>query len=425
MMRNKIVYTARYLLLILFMLWFTMCQSNKKKGFEINRSFKSDSLIEINIDNLETKQPIYFSQLFKGLKIVPLETSDKCLIGNISQIEKYNDIYYILDSNNAKALLLFDNSGKFIKKIGTIGKGPGEYISPHMFSIDQKRKQIQILDTKQNKIIIYSNNGNFMREIKLNIHFDSFKFVIHNDITYIDILSSRFAKSDFLLYSLNGITGKIISRWFPTQAYTKGFDQPFNVSKNNFFKTENDIKYSKTFFDTIFSVKGNIVKPYIAITSKNKISPEIIHKMNNYKRLNELSHYLNFECDKFQGVSNYIESSGLLMFNFKNKLRNHHLFYWRETKEVYCTNKFIDDLTYVTFHSGFYATCENNYISYISSDIPGRMEKFIEDIKHNNIKTTKKELATLGKLSLNSNPVILLYECREKMNTNLKTISIY
>ncbi|WP_262497517.1 6-bladed beta-propeller [Parabacteroides timonensis] len=66
------------------------------------------------------------STLFKDIKIIPLETSDQCLIKTIGRITEYKDQYYILDTQQS-ILYCFNKQGSFLYKIDKNGNGPDEY----------------------------------------------------------------------------------------------------------------------------------------------------------------------------------------------------------------------------------------------------------------------------------------------------------
>jgi hypothetical protein len=58
--------------------------------------------------------------------IIPLETTDDCLIANIDKIEIKNNRIYIMDQL-AQSVYVFDMDGKYLDKIHKHGQGPGEY----------------------------------------------------------------------------------------------------------------------------------------------------------------------------------------------------------------------------------------------------------------------------------------------------------
>ena len=74
-----------------------------------------------------------FSEIVEKFDLIPLETRDDCLVGRISTIKKRCGHYYI-SSLNTSTLLVFNEKGKFVAKIGNQGQGPGEY--PHIEDFD-------------------------------------------------------------------------------------------------------------------------------------------------------------------------------------------------------------------------------------------------------------------------------------------------
>lgn len=78
--------------------------------------------------------------LYKSLKVIFLETNESCLIGMITKIQVYDKYIFILDSSVAKSLYVFDKDGRFIRKIGTIGGAPGDYVSIDDFAINHDNK---------------------------------------------------------------------------------------------------------------------------------------------------------------------------------------------------------------------------------------------------------------------------------------------
>lgn len=385
-----------------------MCHvKSKNDNFNLNQNF-----VDVDIDNLETEKQITFSSIFRDFKIVPLETSDKCLIGNISQIEIFNDTIYVLDSSIAKALFVFDNKGKFIRKIGTVGKGPGEYINPLSFTFDEKNSQIQILDRK--KIIKFNNNGELIGEIILNKE-DAPKYIACLDgVTYVDHQIFQSRESSHLLSSIDN-SGNILNKWLPYQSYVKGFRQPLNTT-NHLVKTTQNIKYVKPMLDTIYCIANNTINPYFVISSQNKLTASDIREMNNIKDVLKLMDYY-WNCKKFLGARDYVENSNLIMFRYQNQGITHSLFYWPEYNKIECTkHPVIDDLTLTTGYRRFYSTYGKYFVSSVDN-FGKKLENFIEDLKNNRIKLPEKELSDLKKLTLSSNPVLILYECRESMRS--------
>jgi hypothetical protein len=86
---------------------------------------------------LAKKTPLLAENYFNSIDIIPLETTPESLIWEIKKIFFIDSGVYIFDGKQSQ-VLLFDNKGKFISKIGKKGRGPGEYIHIQDFTIDKK-----------------------------------------------------------------------------------------------------------------------------------------------------------------------------------------------------------------------------------------------------------------------------------------------
>jgi len=71
-------------------------------------------VLSVDITRLNT--PSVFD-IFEKVEIIPLETTDNSLLGNIFGIAFYNNHYYITDLKG-ESLFCFDEHGKFVRKIG-------------------------------------------------------------------------------------------------------------------------------------------------------------------------------------------------------------------------------------------------------------------------------------------------------------------
>lgn len=121
--------------------------------------------------------PTSIEELFSNIKIIPLETTDECFLKKITKIDYYKDCIYILDML-LPAFYVFDKDGKFLRKIGNIGHGPGEYTAICDFLIDKKNETINLL-TPFGSIYSYQLNGNFIEEKRLPSHVPNYRNMIY------------------------------------------------------------------------------------------------------------------------------------------------------------------------------------------------------------------------------------------------------
>ena len=134
--------TKNVILLFLFVL---LCISCKDKSNEGNPSLKN---IYFEHENIESLQNIL------EISTIQLETNNEAIVGQIGQVATYGDSIYILDSRLYQ-IFVFHKNGTYSHKIGKRGSGPGEYVTPTTFFIDQAHEKLGVVDISQQKILYY------------------------------------------------------------------------------------------------------------------------------------------------------------------------------------------------------------------------------------------------------------------------------
>ncbi len=101
---------------------------------------------------------INLSEIAWNVEYIKLETKNDALLNRPSKVLFHNDNMIIMNRGNHE-LLMFTKSGRFIRKIGSRGKGPGEFVSLNGFYIDPDN-YIFITGARENKIksIIYNKH---------------------------------------------------------------------------------------------------------------------------------------------------------------------------------------------------------------------------------------------------------------------------
>ncbi len=95
-----------------------------------------------------------FYDVIKDIEFVPLELTDESIVGSVSKIKFYKNFILFLDEQT-NSIFIFDDKGKYIKKIARVGQGPGEYISINDFCVHPQTGMITIA-TSSRKYITYS-----------------------------------------------------------------------------------------------------------------------------------------------------------------------------------------------------------------------------------------------------------------------------
>ena len=99
---------------------------------------RTPSVEEPDVLKVELKEtPVSVSDFFSKVEVIPLETSDSCLLARILRVRVSGDTTYILTQDYPTfrhiTLMAFDKKGNYLRSIGRVGQGPGDVIS---FRID-------------------------------------------------------------------------------------------------------------------------------------------------------------------------------------------------------------------------------------------------------------------------------------------------
>ncbi|MCG8476214.1 MAG: 6-bladed beta-propeller [Cytophagales bacterium] len=120
---------------------------------------------KIDFNVKRTDKELRYSQFVNSISYIKLDNN--AFITRIKTIKYVNDNFYVHD-DKAQSIFIFDKWGKFLSQIKRFGRGPEEYKSITTFDINRVKNEIHILDLSGNKIIVYSNKGDFVRTVKLN-----------------------------------------------------------------------------------------------------------------------------------------------------------------------------------------------------------------------------------------------------------------
>lgn len=139
---------------ILYLIISTSLLYSCKKSTEINNS----------IINPEKFIPasIKLSEFSDDLLYIPL--SNKFSIAHIYTIQSMNNKLFI--GVSPQQIISFDIQGNFLNNVGKTGRGPGEYQYAFLFALDKENKQVFVLN--KDKILVYSEKGEFKREIDIS-----------------------------------------------------------------------------------------------------------------------------------------------------------------------------------------------------------------------------------------------------------------
>lgn len=139
---------------VLCILSFVQCTGKKAGNVE-------DTALSVDL----TPSEIPFGELFSEMELVPLETTDSCLLMGVDKVVAFENRLYVFDSQRP-ALYEFDEEGRFVRQISRKGNGPGEYQLICDFMIDKDRRNICLL-SPFGWMGRYGLDGSFVRQDEL------------------------------------------------------------------------------------------------------------------------------------------------------------------------------------------------------------------------------------------------------------------
>jgi hypothetical protein len=115
----------------------------------------------------------------KFVKSIPLSGQGEAVIGSVDKLLVSNDRIYVLDKNQAAGLLIFSETGTFLKKI-SLGRGPGELLNPNSFNVIDN--QLVIYDSPgQSSFCCYTLDGEFLHKKMMPPGWVVYSFENYND----------------------------------------------------------------------------------------------------------------------------------------------------------------------------------------------------------------------------------------------------
>lgn len=237
------------------------------------QNLNNDKFFEIKYEELlKHKNSIKLSQVASEVKYIQLETNEKCMIYPYAK-------YYFSDNfifvSNRDHILKFSSDGKFIKQIGTPGRGPGEITSITTTSIIPEKKWIVLYDFVAHKLRYFNFDGNLVKTINLA----PFRYVkVIDNITYIAISNVNSVASEKYTHLLLNESGETLSSVKNPESWKSVYqNNVLSISSPTFepFYTYRNNHYFKSMYnDTVYVVNANRIQPSFFINLGKYRIPE-------------------------------------------------------------------------------------------------------------------------------------------------------
>jgi len=226
----------------------------------------------INLKNIDVKKNAYtqsnLSFVADTVLMIPLETTDNCLLGNIFSMQRDDSLIFVEYDG---IIYLFDIDGKFHKQLTFKGNGPGE-TSVLGYTLDKNNKELIVIGRGE-KLIFYKYDGTLVSEKKLDqFSFHYRKFFLHDNFFW--TVGTRFTgyESWILKFNREGEIQDSILLFrpeTPRESIMFFAFQSFSLIDNNLYVNQPSSNTDYHIRDTLYKVNNSNIIPELRINYGN------------------------------------------------------------------------------------------------------------------------------------------------------------
>jgi hypothetical protein len=275
-------------------------------------SAQNEQIIEIQLPNSTSYQhKLKLSDIAADVEYIPLETTEKCLIGNrYTDCVLTKDYVFIV----SPVIMQFRRDGKFVRQINKIGQGPGECFA-RCCAFDEKNQFIYIYNNFTHHIMVFGFDGKYKHKFKDPLEQEENSSVSKMDCDSAgNILLSfdnGFTNMDYK-YAVIDPSGKILHKepnYDVVELDSRVLES--SISIHSIYSCNNTLFYRYPYNDTIYRIVQNKCFAAYVITVPNKLTLEHVRKAGayliNYSALENKNHiYSVQENEQYLFIRNVI-----------------------------------------------------------------------------------------------------------------------
>jgi len=391
----------KYILIALFAYITVSCSNNNESAAQLYDT----ETITVDIRK-SSKSIVDFSFMLDTteFEIIPLETTDECLIANVSKLFFKNNKVVVYDELQQGAFI-FNKDGSFYSKIRNIGNGTGEYPAG-INDIFASEHFIYVLDPPFG-IMQYDFDGKFIKKLDMQNKW-GYNMLTVDDKTLMIVNDWSSSKSGcFHLFEINYETNRTNSLMpFSIDDYDNhrgwGLRKYYSYNKNNILLFFSSI-------DTIYELKDHSVLPKYSIDIIYRNLPDELKKGNGRTALTE-----SIRNEYLTGVNDVVETSRYLFLRIDDGF--YHLIYDKDYKRVISISaKYKIDSWKLLTIDDFHSLDENHIMTYVTGVYGYNTKK--EALESKMALTSNFDKNFMKKLeSINdeeANPIVVILKVKE------------
>ena len=367
----------------------------------------------------EAPKDFLIASSFKNIHMIQLESKEECLISDIKRVVDVEGKVYVLTLTNE--IFCFDRAtGKYIRTIGRLGEGPGEYVSAMDICYDEKEKCICVVDYYKSAIHNYSLDGRFLGDRKFDeetakgVNLTVYADCAPDGNMFLSLCMPPQKTSrdyEYMMLRPDG-TSTGVDVFSPVRSKIAQVE----VSRHPIAKSEDGLRFFKFMNDTIFTLSGDEVVPFCKLNLGRKMIPkDVLAKMGPYEDVNAGKLYQSgYSLPLFEL---YEDKNYILVLTKPLTLegRENYLINKNTLEGIHIKGSAMMAVEAVMFLEGrlMPVVIDSNRNEFISCFVPIWIDCMREEIfaKNLDVKLYKKEMRTFfEKADPEGNPCLVFYE---------------
>lgn len=333
------------------------------------------------VDVGEIRESLPVSELFDSLRYVPLETTEECIFSCIDKLEiDSRKNMYVFDRDGMNAVYKFDSTGKYLGRIGTQGRGPGEYRKARDFVL-YRDSIIEIYDALD-KRMSYTTSGKFLKEELPVKVYNVGQFVHWGDT--LAYYGSGYGEYSDLVVEIDSVSADFFQQGFP-ESYER--DGCFSIYENRMYFTD-------LYNDTVYRFEDHRMKPFLYVDFGRKKLPFGIRELEKVMKGEYCYAIGEVKFSERYFSFSFMYGTGMV-FVFQN----------RSTRRLYLTTSLNNDIDGIPFL--FSCTTPNSADCMIGSQVSSWICERYEELKKAGSPVSSAMQALIGRIDENSNPVVV------------------
>lgn len=339
------------------------------------------------------------TSFFQSKRILPLETNNLALIGQIGRIYMAEDTLFVFDSS-FQSIIIYDKNGRYVNSIQNVGAGPKEYIDLGDICVDNKNRELIVLCTRPSKVQFYTYQGKFLREKSLGDQYYTYlgtdgQYLYLQDNTNVNKKKEMAVYDRQLNYKADVLEhGKAFENGDPNTVTFFG--------QGNSMTQDSSIHIVREFDNTIHEAKNGKIYPKYRLDFKQCMLPEDL--LNSKMRSFE---FLDLCREKHYVISlkEVMENSGFLLFT-----TNIGLFVCDKQSGEMTRHLFLLDSTLDVGSSNVQVIGNTNKIAVVwpVARLKNMMDVNLEHSSKDNLKM--EFINKLNAMDNENNPILFIYE---------------